>query len=429
MSAVARFGSTAQRHALKIGSQEYLANAFKYNTRIIRMTREEDLPGSLCAVADGAGKGRVVLVSGARTAFCRAKRGALKDMFPDELLAIVLRETCARAGVQADQVDDVVAGSVLQPGGGAAMVRIAALEAGLPLHCAVAAVNRQCASGLEAVAIIADRLRSGYIDIGIGCGVESMTYTDMKSAAPVVSRAAVQQSSTASRCAIPMGVTSDNVARVFRVSRGKQDGYSVESHRRARRAQVLGLFRREIVAVGHVVEDDGVRADCTKEGLACLKPVFSQAGTTTAGNSSQVSDGAAAILLTRETLAVSMGLHIMGVWRAYAVVGVEPALMGIGPAAAIPKALRFAGLSISDIDVFEINEAFASQLAYCIQHLGLPADRVNPYGGAIALGHPLGASGSRLILTIMHQLNERNLRLASIGQFYVLFILHFPGLE
>jgi acetyl-CoA acyltransferase 1 len=215
---------------------------------------------------------------------------------------------------------------------------------------------------------VADRIRSGAVAVGIGCGVESMTHTEMKTAAPVVSWAAVRACSAALSCTLPMGVTSDNLARMFGIRRQAQDCFAAESHRRA--AASTGALSREIVAVGGVTADDGVRGDCSPEALATLTPAFTQEGTTTAGNASQVSDGAAAVLLASESVARALGAPVLGVWLAYCAVGVDPSLMGIGPAAAIPRALRLAGLEVGDVDVFEINEAFASQCLYCIDSLG-----------------------------------------------------------
>lgn len=224
----------------------------------------------------------------------------------------------------------------------------------------------------------------------------------------------------AADCLTPMGVTSENVAERFNVSREKQDRMAVESHQKAAAAQKQGLFNAEILPVrtksvdkdGNetpvtISADDGVRGGTTMEILAKLKPVFKEGGSTTAGNASQVSDGAAAVLLARRSFAEKHGLPVLGVVRSYAVVGVPPDVMGIGPAYAIPEALRKAGLSVGDIDIYEINEAFASQAVYCVEKLGIPMERVNPKGGAIALGHPLGATGARQIATLLHELKRR----------------------
>ncbi|CAH2281945.1 3-ketoacyl- thiolase, peroxisomal [Pelobates cultripes] len=227
----------------------------------------------------------------------------------------------------------------------------------------------------------------------------------------------------ASDCTIPMGITSENVAERFGVTRQKQDTFSLRSQQKAAAAQQAGRFRNEIVPVNTkftddqgntktitVSNDEGIRANTTLEGLNKLRPAFKENGSTTAGNSSQVSDGAAAVLLAKRSTAVQLGLPIMGVLRSYAVVGVPPDVMGIGPAYAIPVALEKAGLTIHDIDVYEINEAFASQAVYCVEKLGIPVEKVNPNGGAIALGHPLGCTGARQTITLLNELKRRGKR-------------------
>ncbi|XP_035515578.1 3-ketoacyl-CoA thiolase, peroxisomal isoform X2 [Morone saxatilis] len=224
-------------------------------------------------------------------------------------------------------------------------------------------------------------------------------------------------------CFIPMGITSENVAERFGVSREKQDAFALSSQLKAARAQSLGLFDQEIVPVTTkviddsgkerevtVAKDEGIRAGTTMEGLSKLRPAFKPDGSTTAGNSSQVSDGAAAVLVGRRSAVEALGLPVLGVLRASAVVGVPPDVMGIGPAFAIPAALEQAGLSVSDIDVFEINEAFASQAVYCVEKLGIPPEKVNPNGGAIALGHPLGCTGARQVVTLLNELRRRGRR-------------------
>ena len=320
--------------------------------------------------------GRIaILAGGCRTPFCRAKGGALVDLRADQLLAHVIGGCLRRGGLDPADMDEVVCGSVLQPGGGAAMARMAAFEAGLPAHCSVLAVNRQCASGLEAIAVVAGKLREGGIRLGLGCGVESMSSTPMATAAPVVAWEAISRCESAAACTLPMGVSSDNVARLFGVSRASQDAFAAESHRRAARARRLGLTQREVVPLAGAVVDDGVREDCSAEQLRGLRPAFTEGGTTTAGNSSQVSDGAAAVALAMESTALARGLEILGFWRSYAVVGVEPSIMGIGPVAAIPRALRLAGLTVADVDVFEINEVAASLMPYRRSSYGRPSPR------------------------------------------------------
>jgi len=290
--------------------------------------------------------------------------------------------------------------------------------AGFPVTTAVSAVNRQCSSGLQAVANIVGAIKAGIIDVGIGAGVESMTKGWGAGALAEVNPHS-DDIPLAADCLIPMGITSENVAKEFGVGRDKQDQFAFDSFRKAGEAQKAGFFKEEIVPVkvkitdadGNekeiVVEnDDGIRPT-PLESLKKLKPAFTDNGTTTAGNSSQVSDGAAAVLLMRRSTADKLKLKPIGRFVSFAVTGVPPSLMGIGPAYAIPLALQKAGLSIKDIDVFEINEAFASQAVYCVEKLGIDPKKVNPLGGAIALGHPLGCTGSRQIATILPELKRK----------------------
>lgn len=273
-------------------------------------------------------------------------------------------------------------------------------------------MNRQCSSGLQAVANIAQAIIAGSIDIGIGAGVESMTrHYGQPGAIPDSISPLILESQEARDCMIPMGITSENVAAKFGVSREKQDRFAASSHNKAAAAQQAGKFKDEIVPVrvGEqlVSADDGIRGDTSAEGLAKLKAAFKADGTTTAGNSSQVSDGAAAVLLMKRKTAQRLGLPVLAKFISFATAGVPPAIMGIGPAFAIPKALEKAGLSIKNIDVFEINEAFASQAVYSVEKLGIDLAKVNPNGGAIALGHPLGATGSRQIATLLPEMKRR----------------------
>ncbi|XP_011241272.1 3-ketoacyl-CoA thiolase B, peroxisomal isoform X1 [Mus musculus] len=314
-----------------------------------------------------------------------------------------------------------VTGNVLQPGAGAIMARIAQFLSGIPETVPLSTVNRQCSSGLQAVANIAGGIRNGSYDIGMACGVESMTLSQRGNHGNISSR--LLENEKARDCLIPMGITSENVAERFGVSRQKQDAFALASQQKAASAQSRGCFHAEIVPVTTTVlndkgdkktitvsQDEGVRPSTTMQGLAKLKPAFKDGGSTTAGNSSQVSDGAAAVLLARRSKAEELGLPILGVLRSYAVVGVPPDVMGIGPAYAIPAALQKAGLTVNDIDIFEINEAFASQAVYCVEKLGIPAEKVNPLGGAIALGHPLGCTGARQVVTLLNELKRRGRR-------------------
>ncbi|WRT63232.1 uncharacterized protein IL334_000135 [Kwoniella shivajii] len=355
----------------------------------------------------------VVVVSACRTAVTKAKKGGFKDCLPEDLLAAVLIETLKRSKVDPSKIEDIAVGNVLPPGGGANVARMAQLYAGIPYTCPINTVNRQCSSGLTAVAQIANEIKSGEIDIGIGAGVEHMTAHYGAGVLPERMSDEVLSNPEAADCLIPMGITSENVAKQYNITRDVQDTFAANSFGKAADAQKQGKFKSEIVPVKVkwtdpkteeekeiiVDADDGVRAGVTKESLAKLKPAFSKEGTTHAGNASQVSDGAAAVLLARRSVAQKLGLPILGKFVVSAVVGVPPKLMGIGPAFAIPKALQKAGITKDDVDFFEINEAFASQAVMSIQHLNLPFEKVNPVGGAIAMGHPLGATGARQIAT------------------------------
>ena len=363
----------------------------------------------------------VVVVHGRRTPIGRASRGCFKDTTPDELLSAVLTAVLQDVRLKPEQLGDISVGNVLEPGAGAVMARIAQFLSGIPETVPLSTVNRQCSSGLQAVANIAGGIRNGSYDIGMACGVESMTLSQRGNHGNISSR--LLENEKARDCLIPMGITSENVAERFGVSRQKQDAFALASQQKAASAQSRGCFRAEIVPVTTTVlddkgdkktitvsQDEGVRPSTTMQGLAKLKPAFKDGGSTTAGNSSQVSDGAAAVLLARRSKAEELGLPILGVLRSYAVVGVPPDVMGIGPAYAIPAALQKAGLTVNDIDIFEINEAFASQAVYCVEKLGIPAEKVNPLGGAIALGHPLGCTGARQVVTLLNELKRRGRR-------------------
>jgi len=281
-------------------------------------------------------------------------------------------------------------------------------------------INRQCSSGLQAVVNIANAINAGMIDIGIGAGVESMTQAGgpMDGPMPPVNANEIMTNKLARDCMTPMGVTAENVAERFKVTREQQDAMGVASHAKALAAQKAGRFKNEIVPVPVTVTDDkgvespviidaddGPRAT-TLEGLSKLKTVFKKnGGTVTAGTASQVSDGAAAVLLARRSKAAELGLKPIGVYRSAKVVGCDPDIMGVGPAVAIPPALKDCGLTVDDVDVFEINEAFAAQAVYCVNELKVPEAKLNPNGGAIALGHPLGATGARMIATLLNELH------------------------
>ncbi|XP_031502022.1 3-ketoacyl-CoA thiolase 2, peroxisomal-like [Nymphaea colorata] len=393
----------------------------------LRSSDDHTLRASVCSAGDSAPYHRnaasgddVVIVASVRSAICKAKRGGFKDTLADDLLAPLLKAVLDKTGLNPGEVGDIVVGTVLAPGSQrASECRMAAFYAGFPETVPVRTVNRQCSSGLQAVADVAAAIKAGFYDIGIGCGIETMSKNPMAWDGTINPR--VNEHIQAQNCLLPMGITSENVAHRYAVTRQEQDRASVESHRRAAAATASGKFKDEIVPVQTkvidpktgkeesvtIVVDDGIRANASISDLAKLKPVFKKDGTTTAGNSSQVSDGAGAVLLMRRSVAVEKGLPILGVFRSFVAVGVDPAVMGIGPAFAIPAAVKAAGLEISDIDLFEINEAFASQYVYCCKKLDLDPEKVNVNGGAIALGHPLGATGARCVATLLHEMKRR----------------------
>ncbi|XP_073012427.1 3-ketoacyl-CoA thiolase 2, peroxisomal-like [Typha latifolia] len=385
------------------------------------------LSASVCSVGDSAAYQRnssfgddVVVVAAYRTPICKAKRGGFKDTYPEDLLATVLKALLDKTKLNPTEVGDIVVGSVLAPGAQRANeCRMAAFYAGFPDTVPIRTVNRQCSSGLQAVADVAAAIKAGFYDIGIGAGLESMSANSVAWEGSVNPK--VNSFQQAQDCLLPMGITSENVAHRYGVNRQEQDQAAVESHRRAAAATASGKFRDEIVPVATKIVDpktgeekqvtisvdDGIRPETSVSGLAKLKAVFKKDGSTTAGNSSQVSDGAGAVLLMRRDVANKKGLPILGVFRSFAAVGVDPSVMGIGPAVAIPAAVKSAGLQIEDIDLFELNEAFASQFVYCCKKLQLDREKVNVNGGAIALGHPLGATGARCVATLLNEMKRR----------------------
>jgi len=371
----------------------------------------------------------VVICSAVRTAVGKAGKGSFRNTACEDMLAPLFRATVERTKVDPKSIGDCQIGNVLQPTAGAATSRMAMFLGGLPCEVPVAAVNRQCSSGLQAVANIAASIRAGVIDVGLAGGVESMSMYKITSQTDVNKLSKdVATNDLASACMMPMGITSENVAEKYSISREKQDLLAVESHAKALAAQKHGLFDSEIVPVETIVRDkdgaeskvvvkadEGPRAGTTLEGLAKLKAIFKVGGSTTAGNASQVSDGASMVLLARRSAARELGLPVLARMRSFAVVGVDPKLMGIGPAYAIPAALEKAGLQVGDIDIFEINEAFASQATMSIEHLQIPMEKVNPKGGAIALGHPLGCTGGRQIATLLPELKRRGQKLGVVS--------------
>jgi len=363
----------------------------------------------------------IVIICALRTPICKAKRGGFKDTHWTDLLTVALKGVVEKSGVPAKDIEDVQVGTVLAAGGGAVEARMALFVAGYSETTCLATTNRQCSSGLQAFVNIAGAIRTGQINVGVAAGVESMTQNNFSNGIGKINEKTLKNQQAAD-CLIPMGNTSENVAEAFNISRQVQDEFSAMSQTKAVKAQKNGLFRDEIIPVQTFIktpegemkqvtieEDDGIRPT-TVANLAQLRPVFKNDGSTTAGNSSQVSDGAAAVLVMTRAEAEKRGLPILGKFISSAVAGVPPAIMGVGPAYAIPPAVAKAGLKLSDIDVFEINEAFASQATYCVNKLGIPFSKVNPLGGAIALGHPLGCTGARMIGTLLHNLKRTKQR-------------------
>jgi len=366
----------------------------------------------------------VAILSAVRTPIGRAPRGSLRQTRPDDFGAVAVKEALRRADVPAADIEDLVLGCAMPEGEqGLNVARVIGIMAGLPDEVPAMTINRFCSSGLQAAAIIADRISTGAIDAGIAGGTESMSLVPMSGNKPSLNPMVVDK---VPDVYIPMGNTAENVARQFGVSRADQDAFALASHQKALAAAARGDFREEIVAVPTRVyedgqwrevsfeKDEGPRADTTAERLAALRPAFDPTGSVTAGNASPLSDGAAATVLMASDKAKASGKKIRGYFRAFAVAGVPPALMGIGPVPAVRKLLAKTGLTIDAIDLFEVNEAFASQALYCVRELGLPVDRVNVNGGAIALGHPLGATGARQIATALHELERRKGRYAVI---------------
>jgi acetyl-CoA acyltransferase len=365
------------------------------------------------------------IVAATRTPVGKAPRGALKSTRPDSMLAFVLQRALAQVPqIDAARVEDVIVGCAMpEAEQGMNVARIGLLLAGLPASVAGMTINRFCSSGLNAVSIAADRIRTGEADIMIAAGTESMSMI------PLMGRLTPNLDVFARDenlgIAYGMGLTAERVAERWKVSRDEQDAFALASHTKALAAQVAGEFATEIspypvrdnvpdLATGKIVaksreldRDEGPRADASAEGLAKLKPVFAARGSVTAGNSSQMSDGAGAAIVVGERILKELALTPLARWVGYAVGGVAPEVMGVGPIAAIPKVLRMTGLAQNEIDWIELNEAFAAQSVAVIRDLGLDPTKINPLGGAIALGHPLGATGAIRTATIVHGMRRR----------------------
>jgi len=371
----------------------------------------------------------VVICCAVRTAVTKAKKGNFRNTPAEDMLAPLFKAIVEKTKVYPALIGDTQIGNVLMPGAAALAARQGQLMGAIPYTVPLVTLNRQCSSGLQTVANVAASIKGGIIDIGIAGGVESMSMFDMMSSVdPTKLSEKIFDTQAAADCMTPMGVTSENVAEKYGISRERQDTMAAESHAKAAAAIKAGYMKDEIVPVKTTVKDkegneteviadtdEGPREGTTVASLGALKAVFKKGGSTTAGNASQVSDGAALVLLARRSKAKELGLPILARMRSYAVVGVDPAVMGIGPAFAIPAALEKAGLGVGDIDIYEINEAFASQATMTVDHLKIDPAKLNPKGGAIALGHPLGCTGSRQIATLLPELKRTGKKLGVVS--------------
>ncbi|MEA3362601.1 MAG: acetyl-CoA C-acyltransferase [Thermodesulfobacteriota bacterium] len=364
-----------------------------------------------------------------RTPGCRANKGKFKDMRPDDLAAAALAGLIERTKIDPMRIDDVLLGCAFPEGEqGMNVARIAALKAGIPYQVPAQTINRFCSSGLQSIALAAERIMAGFADCIIAGGTESMTTVPMGGNKYSANPGLVAEWPEAFAS---MGITAELVADKYEISRQDQDAFAVGSHKKAAEAIAAGRFTDEIIPIeiektaivkGKVQKstemvsiDDGVRADTTVEGLAKLKPAFKQGGSVTAGTSSQMTDGAAAALVVSEEFLKEIGGEPLARFVAFAVKGVPPEIMGIGPIEAIPAALKLAGLKQSDLGLIELNEAFAAQSLAVIRELGLSMDILNVNGGAIALGHPLGCTGAKLTATLLHEIQRRELRYAMVS--------------
>ncbi len=365
-----------------------------------------------------------VIVSAVRTAVGKAPRGTLRTTRPDEMGAAVIKDAVNRVpGLEVSEIEDVIMGCAMpEAEQGMNVARAAAIRAGLPVETSAMTINRFCSSGLQSIAMAADRIRSGGAEVIVAGGLETMSMIPMGGHIIRPNPYLVEHYPD---FYLNMGLATENVARKYEVTREEQDEFAFHSHQRAAAALDAGKFTDETVPLNVVLEeldekgkkqrreivfdkDEGVRRDTSAEGLAKLKPAFHVKGTITAGNASQMSDGAAAAIVMSDARAKELGAKPMARFVAYATAGCPPEEMGIGPVFAIPKVLKLAGLTLADIDVIELNEAFAAQSLAVIKTLGLDTERVNVNGGAIALGHPLGCTGAKLTASILRELERRN---------------------
>ncbi|AHL72782.1 acetyl-CoA C-acetyltransferase [Bacillus altitudinis MN12] len=364
-----------------------------------------------------------VIVAGARTPVGKAKKGSLKHVRPDDMGALCVKETLKRAGDYDGTIDDLIIGCATpEAEQGLNVARNIGALAGLPYTVPAITINRYCSSGLQSIAYAGERIMLGQAETILAGGVESMSQVPMMGHSIRPNALLAEQ---APEYYMSMGHTAEQVAQKYQVTRQDQDAFAVRSHQKAAKALQEGKFSDEIVPVDVTErrvgeqyqleerqftfsQDEGVRAGTTEEVLSTLRPAFSTKGTVTAGNSSQTSDGAACVMMMDREKASSLSLQPLAKFRAFAVGGVPPEVMGIGPVEAIPRALKIAGLELKDIGLFELNEAFASQAIQVIRHLGIDEEKVNVNGGAIALGHPLGCTGTKLTLSLIHEMKRRN---------------------
>ena len=364
---------------------------------------------------------QAVIVTALRTAAGKAPRGNLKNTRPDELASVVIKEVIKKSGIDPKIIDDVIFGCAFPEGvSGMNMARIAVLKAGLPTSIPAMTLNRFCSSGIQTIAVAAEKIMAGFADCVIAGGAESMSMIPMGGVKTAPDPYLMENYPGVY---LSMGLTAEELAARYNITREQQDEFSYKSQMKAAKALKENLFADEIVPVKTTVidknqqvkeivfnTDEGVRPETTIEGLSKLRPAFKIGGTVTAGNSSQTSDAAAAVLVMSGELAAKLDLKPLGIFRAFAVAGVDPEVMGLGPTIAIPKALKIAGLKLDDIDLIELNEAFAVQSIVDLEILKAEhlMDRINVKGGAIALGHPLGATGSKLTATLLHEMRNRS---------------------
>ncbi|ELR06997.1 hypothetical protein VC83_06784 [Pseudogymnoascus destructans] len=379
-------------------------------------------PGSGLSTITSKNADDIVITLAARTALGKAGKGSFKDTGLDFLVYSLLKKVIAQSNLDPSLIEDVCLGNV-NNGKAAYIVRAASLAAGIPNTSGAYSLNRFCSSGLKATQDIANAIAEGSIEIGIAIGAEAMSEASSDSPMKPFHADIISGSQDAADCMQPMGQTSENVGKDFNITRERQDRYAAESYQRAERAQKSGWFDDEIIPIETTIKDpktgeekkilvskdEGIRYGTTFESLSKIRPAFAKWGDkSTGGNSSQVTDGAAAVILMKRSTAIRLGQPIVAKFVGATVAGLAPRIMGIGPSIAIPKLLKQHKLTIDDIDVIEVNEAFASMAEYCKEFLHLPHEKMNPRGGAIALGHPLGCTGARQIVTGLSELRRQN---------------------